>query len=175
MQKLAVIVGTLFFSGLSLILILAACLGSGGYPLVIENRNAAAVDLYFVTADGSPATSFSGFPQQIYRFPKFSVPSTATLKTHFDSSGALPVRAIVRRGEEFRICSMGTQTGGHLILPPTDTLPVASETEIAAIRQNIDVAGVVGVLAQLSIILFTGYLWFRLLKKGRPERQASGT
>ncbi len=173
MQKLAVIAGTLFLSGLSLLLVFSAFIDNGGYPLAIENRSTAPVQLYFVTADGGPATSFSRFPQPIYRFPKFSISPAETLKTHFDSAGALPVRAIVKQDEEFRVWTLSTRWGGHLVLPPVDTLPVASETETASIRQNIDVAGVVAVLAQLFIVLFTGYLWVRLLKKIPARRQRS--
>jgi hypothetical protein len=171
MKKFAAIVGVSLLTGISLILLLSFYLSyASGYSLVIENQNAASLDLFFVASDGGPATSFTQFHQQVRRFPKISIPSTATLPTSFESSGEPPVRAIVRRGDEFRIWRFAAQTGGHVILPPFDSLPAASATEVAQVRQNLDFRGIIAVLIQSSVILLTLSLWLRIRKKRRTSR-----
>jgi hypothetical protein len=158
-------------SGISVILLLSGYLSyASGYSLVIENQNAALLDLYFVAFDGRPATSFTQFHQQVRRFPKISLPSTATLQTSFESSGEPPARAIVQRGGEFRIWRFAAQTGGHVVLPTFDSLPAASAIEVAQVRQNLNLGGIVTVLIQSSVILLTLGLWLRILKKSRTRR-----
>jgi len=91
MKMLFATLGLLLLSICSVVVVLASILSyESGYGLVIENHNATALDLYFATGDGSPATAFTQFHQQMREFPKVSIGANSILSTNFESSGEPP-------------------------------------------------------------------------------------